>query len=101
MAAKEGGAASWLGGPRRRELWADGSSECPAWYRGEKRASIGQALVNRWRSEMEELQTLISKVWMTKTASPRWAELARTHKPMWAAQECCLLVKRGLRRAGP
>ena len=44
----------------------------------EKRASIIQALVNRWRSEMEEFQTLIPKVWMTKTASPRGAELART-----------------------
>lgn len=59
--------------------------------------SISQALVNRWRSEMEEFQTLIPKVWMTKTASPRGAELARAHKPMWAAQECCLLVERGLR----
>lgn len=59
--------------------------------------SISQALVNRWRSKMEEFQTLIPKVWMTKTASPRGAELARAHKPMWAAQECCLLVERGLR----
>ena len=33
--------------------------------------------------------------------SQSWgAEPARAHKPVWAAQECCLLVEKGRCRAG-
>lgn len=33
---------------------------------------------------------------MKKTANFQGAELARNHKSVWTAQECCLLVARGL-----